>query len=62
MLKASYSAEELAEMFKDAGPPTPDDMSITNDGRRLDSAEAVIEFFEEIRAQREAETRAGSDT
>ncbi len=51
-LKASYEKAELAELFADAAPPTDDDVSVTNDGRRLDSAEAVIAFFEEITAER----------
>ena len=31
-------------MLRDAPPPTSDDVSITSDGRRLDSKEAVIAF------------------
>ncbi|HTW07827.1 MAG TPA: hypothetical protein VME46_09965 [Acidimicrobiales bacterium] len=31
-------------------PPTPDDVSITDDGRRLDSAEAVIAWWAEFEA------------
>jgi len=53
--KASDDKAELDELLADAAPPTDDDVSITKDGRRLDSAEAVIAFFEEIRAQRAAE-------
>lgn len=30
---------------------TDDDVSVTNDGRRLDNAEAVIEFFEDMRRE-----------
>lgn len=37
--------EEFNEMVRDAPPPTPDDVAITADGRRLDSREAVIELF-----------------
>jgi hypothetical protein len=33
-------------------PPTPDDVSITLDGRRLDSKEKVLEFLAEIEAER----------
>lgn len=36
-------------------PPTDDDVSITNDGRRLDTKEKVIEFLAELAADREAE-------
>lgn len=51
-VKASYRKAELVELFADAAPPTDDDVSVTNDGRRLDSAEAVIAFFEEMKAER----------
>jgi len=44
-----WSVEEL---FADAGPPTDDDVSITADGRRLDSPDKVIAFLEEINQQR----------
>ena len=53
-LKQSYDREELEQLFADAAPATPDDVSITDDGRRLDSAEAVIAFFDEMRASRVA--------
>lgn len=39
------TAEEFNEMLRDAPPPTLDDVSITTDGRRLDTKEAVIAFF-----------------
>ena len=51
-LKASYDRAELTRLFADAEPATPDEATITSDGRRLDSAEAVIAYFNEIRAQR----------
>jgi hypothetical protein len=38
-------------MLSDAPPPTPDDVSITTDGRRLDSKEAVLRFFAELDAE-----------
>jgi hypothetical protein len=34
--------------------PTPDDVSITLDGRRLDSKEKVLEYLAEIEAERAA--------
>ncbi|HEY9563925.1 MAG TPA: hypothetical protein VIR30_09170 [Nocardioides sp.] len=37
--------EQFNAMFRDARPPSDDDVSITTDGRRLDSAAAVVEFF-----------------
>ncbi len=33
--------------------PTDDDVSITKDGRRLDTAQKVIDFFAELDAERE---------
>lgn len=51
------TADEFNEMLRDAPPPTPDDVSITADGRRLDTKEAVIAFFAEL----EAETSATAD-
>lgn len=51
-LKASYEKADLDDLFAEAAPPTEDDVSVTNDGRRLDSAEAVIAFFEEMKAER----------
>ena len=33
-------------------PPTDDEVSITADGRRLDTPEKVIAFLEEINAER----------
>lgn len=57
--------EEFNELFRDALPPTADDVSITSDGRRLDTAEKVIEFFAELAAEAdessvEDESRTGS--
>lgn len=45
------SREEFNEMLRDAPPPSADDVSITSDGRRLDSKEAVIAFFAELDAE-----------
>jgi hypothetical protein len=44
--------EELVERMRDASPPTLDDVSITFDGRRLDSAEAVREWLADLAARR----------
>jgi len=41
-------------MLRDAPPPTPDDVSVTRDGRRLDSKEAVLAFIAELDAERAA--------
>lgn len=40
-------------MTRDLRPTTDDDVSITSDGRRLDTAEKVIEFFAELDVERE---------
>lgn len=44
---------EWGEMTRDLAAPTDDDVSITKDGRRLDTVEKVIEFFAELDAERE---------
>ena len=49
------------EMLRDAPPPTVDDVSITNDGRRLDSKEAVLELFAQLDAELAAETAAAGE-
>ena len=49
-----WSVEEL---FADAGPPTDDDVSITSDGRRLNSPDKVIAFLEEINQKRRLASR-----
>ena len=36
---------ELRSMRADLSPPSPDDVSLTFDGRRLDSRDAVLEFL-----------------
>lgn len=46
-------------MSRSLPPPTDDDVSITKDGRRLDSKEKVLAFLAELELEREAE-RAGS--
>ncbi|MBX3313947.1 MAG: hypothetical protein KF906_06475 [Actinobacteria bacterium] len=43
--------EEFNEMLRDAPPPSSDDVSITSDGRRLDSKEAVLEFFAQLETE-----------
>jgi hypothetical protein len=42
------TAEELIERMRDAQPPTADDVSITVDGRRLDSPEAVKRWLRDL--------------
>lgn len=47
--KRRFEAGELDALLEGAPSSTVDDASITVDGRRLDSAEMVIEFFEDLR-------------
>ncbi len=49
------SAKAIAGTY----PPTDYDVSITIDGRRLDTPEKVIAFIEEINAERAAQARDG---
>ena len=44
-----FGPGEATAYVSGGGPASDDDVSITNDGRRLDSAEAVLEFFEELK-------------
>jgi hypothetical protein len=44
------TAYQWNERFRDALPPTSDDVCITADGRRLDTPEKVIAFLEELNA------------
>lgn len=48
------SFDELADLVRHAPPSTPDDVSITMDGRRLDTKEKVLAFLAEIEAERAA--------
>lgn len=43
---------EFDALLRDAGRPTADDVSITTDGHRLDSKEAVLAFCAELAAER----------
>jgi hypothetical protein len=52
------TAEELIERVRHAAPPTPDDVTILWDGRRLDSREAVMEWLAEVEARRSEEAAA----
>ncbi len=48
------SGDEFVERVQMAARPTPDDVSITRDGRRLDSKEAVLAWLAEVEAERAA--------
>jgi hypothetical protein len=54
------TAEEWFEGMRNAPPPTPDDVTILWDGRRLDSREAVMEWLAEVEAKRAEEATASS--
>ncbi len=45
---------ELKAKMEAGGPPSSDDVSVTTDGRRLDSKEKVLEFLAELETEREA--------
>lgn len=47
-VRLALSFQELAEAVGTAPSPTADDVSITWDGRRLDSKEKVLAFLAEI--------------
>jgi hypothetical protein len=57
-VKRSFGPGELNEFVSGGPPSTPDEVSITLDGRRLDSAEAVLAFIAELEEQRAAEAAA----
>lgn len=42
------TGKDFVERYRQAGPRTRDDVSITVDGRRLDSREAVLEWLDDI--------------
>ncbi|HEX2699212.1 MAG TPA: hypothetical protein VHM89_03285 [Acidimicrobiales bacterium] len=48
------SSDEFVTRVQAAGPSTADDVSITRDGRRLDSREAVLAWLAEVEADRAA--------
>lgn len=56
------SAEEWFEGMRHAAPPTDDDCSVTLDGRRLDSREAVMEWLAEVEAKRAEEAAVADAT
>lgn len=54
-LPRAKTAKEGIERMRHARPPSPDDVSILWDGRRLDSREAVMEWLAEVDAKRAEE-------
>ncbi len=60
VLPRAKTAEEVIERMRHAAPPTPDDVTILWDGRRIDSREAAMEWLAEVDAKR-AEEAASAD-
>jgi hypothetical protein len=54
------TAEEWFEGMRHARPPTPDDVTILWDGRRLASREAVMDWLAEVEAKRAEEATASA--
>jgi len=48
----SMAGDEFAARVRAAPPSTADDVSITRDGRQLDSKSAVVEWLAEVEADR----------
>jgi hypothetical protein len=48
------ASDEFIARVEGAGPATHDDSSITVDGRRLDTKEAVLRWLREVEAERTA--------
>jgi hypothetical protein len=55
------TAEEWFEGMRQARPPTPDDVTILWDGRRLDSREAVMEWLAEVEVKRAEEAATATN-
>ena len=55
------TAEEWFEGMRHAAPPTPDDVTILWDGRRLDSREVVMEWLAEIEVKCVQEAAVSTD-
>jgi hypothetical protein len=53
-VKRVFERGEFNALFADMDAPTDDDVSITIDGRRLDSVEAVMALVEDVARDRAA--------
>lgn len=53
-MKPVATFEELAKAIKHAPPPTPDDVSITWDGRAIDTKEKLFAWLKEVEANEKA--------
>jgi hypothetical protein len=51
--------DEFNALFAGARPASDDDVSITTDGRALDSVDAVLEFLRDVELERAA-ARSGN--
>lgn len=51
-MREVFDRREFNALFVDMDAPTSDDVSITADGRRLDSVDAVLGFVEEAERER----------
>lgn len=49
-----WDIAELQAAARRGGPPTCDDVSITSDGRRLESKDALLAFLDEVNCERAA--------
>ena len=56
-MRQGFERDEFNALFANMDAPTDDDVSITTDGRRLDSVEAVMAFVEEVARARVTATR-----
>lgn len=52
--RSTSTLEQLSHDLRTAPPPTDDDVSVTIDGRRLDSKDAVLAWLAEMEADRKA--------
>ena len=50
---------DVSEVLRDAKRPSADEVSVTLDGRRLETPEDVIAFFDAMRASRAVESVDG---
>lgn len=50
---------DVSEVLCDASRPTVDEVSVTLDGRRLETPEDVVAFFDAMRASRAVESVDG---
>ena len=47
--RRSYARGEFNALMAGAGEPTPDDVSVLDDGRRLDTPAKVLAFVDELK-------------